>query len=74
MRRLFLAAMVLSLSPLTAACSDDCQRLADLACQKSGEGSEECKKIQEQADSPSAEDKEACTLALKVVDEFVKQP
>jgi len=70
-RLLAAATLAISLSGPLAACSDDCQKLADIACQKAGEASDECKKMREQAGSPSAEDKEACTLALKVVDEFV---
>jgi len=73
-RTLVATLAILALSGPIAGCSDDCQKLADIACQKAGEDSEECKKVREQAATPSAEDKEACSLALKVVDEFVRQP
>lgn len=71
MKRLLAALALLALASSLTACSDDCQRLADITCEKAGESSEECTRIREHASSPSADDKQACSLALKVVDEFI---
>lgn len=70
-RLLAAAALAVALSGTVGACTDDCQRLADITCEKAGDASDDCQKMRKQADSPSAEDKEMCTLALKVVDELV---
>ncbi|TNF26442.1 MAG: hypothetical protein EP329_21240 [Deltaproteobacteria bacterium] len=69
-RFLAAAALAVVLSSALGACTDDCQRLADLTCQKAGDGSEECKKIRERTDSPSAEDKEMCAIALDVFEKL----
>lgn len=65
-RLLAAAALVIALSSVVGACTDDCQRLADLTCEKAGDASDDCQKIRKQAASPTAEDKEMCTLALGV--------
>jgi len=72
-RLLAAAALAVVLSGALGACTDDCERLADITCQKAGEASEPCKQIRERTDSPSAEDKEMCTLALEVVDKLVTE-
>jgi hypothetical protein len=59
----------LQLATLTG-CSDECNELADLACEKAGEQSDECKKLRQRADSTSLDDKRICAKALAVVNVF----
>lgn len=74
MTRLLLTAVaVLLLAPALTACSDACEELADLACQRAGENSDECKRIRETAARPSVDDKRACTLGLKVWTDFASK-
>ncbi len=73
MTRLLVAFALLALTAATPACSDDCQRLADISCERLGEGTEECKRVRDQADRANADDKRACGLALQVADDFAGQ-
>ncbi len=49
--------------PLTAACSDDCEVLAEETCARLGESTKECEAIRKRAASASADDKRLCGQA-----------
>lgn len=71
MNRTLLAILAVTvLLPALPACSDDCQELATMACQKAGEGSEDCKKIRARAENASPDDRRACKTALTLVSGF----
>lgn len=66
-----LAPLFVLLLTLLSGCADECKQLADLACEKAGEGSEDCKKIRVRAEAASAEDNRVCGKALAVANTFI---
>ncbi len=49
---------------LLSACDDDCTRLADSVCTRTGESTPQCQTLRTRADAASNDDRRACGKAL----------